>query len=359
MKTLLLTVCAFLLTLTVNSQGLENVIVEKYYISDANDATVNSTGGVLPVGSVTYRVYLDLLPDYIFQAAYGDGNHECRIETTTLFFNNEDRGATTPTFSKNFCDDNTVMLDSWLSVGAACAANYGVRKIYDDGVATVVNNDGVLTNNDPMIGIPLTVQDGFLAGTPQPVTEVGITTEIAVFDAQNDGTNGPVFSTNNGSWASLNGSSGPDPLLNEVLIAQITTDGIFSFQLNVQIRNNITNVVENYVASNPVGSEVLFPALNYNSSTGISDASEETFSIGLYPNPVTDVLYVRFNSLRSNGTATFKLIDILGNVLSSREVKTSQGLSSEKFDLSHLSNGIYFLEVDQDGVRKTKKVVKH
>ncbi|MBK6639737.1 MAG: hypothetical protein IPG39_00075 [Bacteroidetes bacterium] len=85
MKTLVLTVCAFLLTLAVNSQGLENVIVEKYYISDANDATVNATGGVLPVGSVTYRVYLDLLPDYIFQAAYGDGNHECRIETTTLF----------------------------------------------------------------------------------------------------------------------------------------------------------------------------------------------------------------------------------------------------------------------------------
>lgn len=359
MKTLVLTVCAFLLTLAVNSQGLENVIVEKYYISDANDATVNATGGVLPIGSVTYRVYLDLLPDYIFQAAYGDGNHICRIETTTLFFNNEDRGATTPTFSKNFCDDNTVMLDSWLSVGAACAANYGIRKIYDDGVATVVNNDGVLTNTNPMIGIPLTTQDGLFAGTPQPVTEVGITTEIAVFDAQNDGTNGPVFSTNNGSWASLNGSMGPDPLLNEVLIAQITTDGVFSFELNVQIRNNITNVVENYVASNPVGIEVLFPALNYNSSTGVNDPTEQSFSIGLYPNPATDVLNVRFNSLKSNGTATFKLIDILGNVLSSREVKTTKGVFSEKFDLAQFANGIYFLEVDQDGVRKTKKVIKH
>ena len=58
------------------AQGLEGVIVEKYYISDANDATVNSVGGVLPVGSVTYRVYLDLAPDYIFQSAYGDPLHE-------------------------------------------------------------------------------------------------------------------------------------------------------------------------------------------------------------------------------------------------------------------------------------------
>ncbi|MFM7900967.1 MAG: hypothetical protein ACKPAD_03180 [Bacteroidota bacterium] len=89
------------------AQGLEGIVVEKYYISNANDASVNSTGGVLPVGSVTYRVFADLAPGYQFQAVYGDANHELRLETTTLFFNNEDRGAPFPTFSKNFCDDNT------------------------------------------------------------------------------------------------------------------------------------------------------------------------------------------------------------------------------------------------------------
>ena len=29
--------------------GLEQIIVEKYYVSDANDTTVNMDGGVLPV----------------------------------------------------------------------------------------------------------------------------------------------------------------------------------------------------------------------------------------------------------------------------------------------------------------------
>ena len=51
--------------------GLERVVVETYYISDANDTNANIDGGTLPIGSVTYRIYADMLPGYKFQAAYG------------------------------------------------------------------------------------------------------------------------------------------------------------------------------------------------------------------------------------------------------------------------------------------------
>jgi len=253
--------------------GLEGIIVEKFYVSDANDTSVNSIGGVLPIGSVTYRIYVDMLPGYKFQAAYGvdqvpvggapsPGDHELRIETTTLFFNNEDRGATTPTFTKSRLSDNTVMLDSYLSVGAACAGHFGILKTEDDGVATVVNYDGVLQNNDPAAGIPLTVQDGIIAGSPSTVTDVGITTEIEVFADQNDGTNGPVFSTWNGSWACLTGCMGPDTVENKLLIAQITTDGVLTFELNIQIGlPGGSTQFERYVAKNPVGNEISIPSL--------------------------------------------------------------------------------------------------
>ncbi|HNR19546.1 MAG TPA: hypothetical protein PKN75_07750 [Bacteroidia bacterium] len=73
---------------TVAQNGLENLIVEKYYISEPNDTNANIDGGVLPLGSVTYRLYADMLPGYRFQAVYGVPGHEMRIET----FNNEDRG---------------------------------------------------------------------------------------------------------------------------------------------------------------------------------------------------------------------------------------------------------------------------
>ena len=42
-------------------QGLEGIIVEKYYISNENDKAVDGDGGELPNNSVTYRVYVDML----------------------------------------------------------------------------------------------------------------------------------------------------------------------------------------------------------------------------------------------------------------------------------------------------------
>lgn len=358
-KLLLLTIAVLSVIEVTKAQGLENIIVEKYYISDNNDTNVNSTGGVLPVGSVTYRIYVDMLPDYIFQSAYGDPNHECRIETTTLFFNNEDRGAVHPTFSSNYCDDNTVMLDSWLSVGAASAGRMGIQKSQDDGVNTIVNVDGVLQNTDPLMGIPLTQQDGLIVGTPEPVVTVGIGTEIMVFDSQNDGTNGPVFSTFNGAWASLNGSVGPDPALNQVLIAQITTDGILSFQLNVQIRNQTTFVVENYVASNPTGTEVLFPALNYNSSTGISNSPVVDFSSQLYPNPANTLVSLIISGIEKPSNGTVKVFDLLGNLVSVNNLTLSAGNSQYKMDISDLSSGIYFVQLSIGNSVVSKKLVKN
>lgn len=341
----------------IQAQGLENIIVEKYYISDANDATVNSIGGVLPVGSVTYRIYVDMLPDYIFQDIYGDPNHECRIETSTLFFNNEDRGAVHPNFNFNYCKDNTVMLDSWLSVGGACAGRLGILKDQDDGVGTVSNNDGVLQNNDPLAGIPLTQQDGLIAGTPEPVVSVGIGTELMVFDSQNDGTNGPVFSTFNGAWASLNGSVGPDPALNQVLVAQITTDGDFSFKFNVQIRNQTTLTVENYVASNPIGNEILFAGLNY--TVGLNNVADSKPTFGLYPVPAHDVTTLSIANTQNQQKVDYKIYDILGNVILEKSLGLISGITKHQVDISTLANGIYFLELNVNGTTSSKKLIKN
>ena len=67
MNKILLSAGLFLLSVYAKSQtpaGLDSIIVEKYYISDLNDKSVDATGGVLPVGSVTYRIYVDMKPGY-------------------------------------------------------------------------------------------------------------------------------------------------------------------------------------------------------------------------------------------------------------------------------------------------------
>lgn len=362
MKIKLLIVNLVLMTMFVSAQnGLERILVEKYYISDANDTMANGDGGVLPIGSVTYRIYVDMLPGYKFEAAYGVPGHELRIATTTLFFNNEDRGATTPVYSKIHASHNTVMLDSWLSVGAACDGNYGILKTADNGIATVINtySPQVLQNANPLAGIPLTTQDGLIAGTPEPVTIVGITSEIAVFDNQNDGSNGPVFSTTNGSWASLYGSYGPDTVDNKVLIAQITTNGVLSFELNIQI-GTPTGGVQNYVAQNPVGNEIHLPSLSYNSSTTniLSPATTSGPVFKIYPNPVKDILTMEIYSQNERSTNSFAVYDEKGCMLVNKKLKSLCDFQLEHIDLSFLSSGQYFIELTSGGISSAKKIIK-
>lgn len=364
-KFLLLTLIPFLPLLCIAQQGLEDVIVEKYYVADANDTLANGIGGNLPVGSVTYRIFLDLLPGYKFQVAYGVPTHELRIETSTLFFNNEDRGSTTPNYSFNNAARNTVMLDSWLTVGAACSGRMGVLKSEDDGVGNIINNFSpqLLQNNDTSAGIPLTIQDGFIAGTPEAFTELGITNEIAVFDNQNDGTNGPVFSTLNGSWTALNGAMGADPLINKVLIAQITTDGTFSFKLNIQLRTPVPGVVENYVWDNPTGNEILFPALAYTSpSTGVEETIEHSSgrvpSFSLYPNPNTGIFSLLLFASREPGDHNISVYSIDGREVLSRALGELYHDVTEKIDISSLPSGTYIVEVSSPAGRYSRRIAK-
>ncbi len=283
MKKVVIAVLLNLMGFFANAQnGLENIIIEKYYIS--NTADLNGSVGALPVGSVTYRIYADMLPGYKFQAAYGVPTHTLLFTTSTAFFNNEDRGATTPSYTKTQARGNSIMLDTWLSVGAACSGSFGILKSEDNvaaGGATVINNTvpPILQNNDPLAGIPLTTHDGiYTSGTPEPVTFVGLNQpDLDVFDALSNVND--TFITTNGSWASLNGSTGPIPATNKVLIAQITTDGTFHYELNIQIGTS-TGGVENYVASNPVGSEISIASLtgtlggsNINPTVSISSPS--------------------------------------------------------------------------------------
>lgn len=351
----------FLLLLNVrclSQNGLEQVIIEKYYISDSNDASADATDGVLPVGSVTYRVYLDLRPGYIFQSAYGDINHDLKIATTTTFFNNESRGAIHPNYKLAQAKSNTVMLDSWLSAGAACTGQIGVLKSDDNGIATVVNADGLLQNQDPRAGIPLTQQDGMVAGNPASVVTVGISSEVAIFDNENTATNGSTFITNNGAWASLQGGKGADSLTNKVLIGQFTTNGTFSFELNIQIRSpNL--IVEQYVAKNSVGNELLFPGLNYNSDTlvGTKILGKNQIVARVYPNPASNYLHFECSN-NFNSNLQYCISNLSGSDLIKGNIETDVNLVNHYLDISNLPDGMYLLKVYNNEFMQINKFLK-
>src|SRR5689334_20128881 len=147
---------ALLLSCVVSraQNGLENIVVEKYYVSNAADAA--GSAGVLPVGSVTYRIWADMLPGYNFQALYGVAGHTLTVTTSTTFFNNEDYGGTTPTISATNVRKNSALLDSYFSVGGAATGKVAVFKSEDtDG--SPGNAQNILQNNDPTATGPINI----------------------------------------------------------------------------------------------------------------------------------------------------------------------------------------------------------
>lgn len=252
--------------LPLHAQGLEDIIVEKYYVADGTDAA-DKEGGTLANGAVTYRIFVDMATGYKFKAVFGVpenaqtsyAGHELVLSTTSMFFNNTDRGKESgEKVGSNRVDDNTTAIDSWVSVGGSSSGHIAVLKT-DDTDGSIVGQDALLTNDDPYAGIPLSQADGFIAGTPQSTTALGI--DLDDWFGEFAGNTGPVLSTSDGSWASLNGSSGPDGE-NRVLIGQFTTDGTFSYEMNIQLVDQ-NGLAENYVARNAdmALQEIYYPLL--------------------------------------------------------------------------------------------------
>ena len=276
----LLTICTLISAFSVtHGQGLENVFVETYYVSDANDAT-DTDGGELAEGSVTYRVFVDLAEGWEIQAVFGNEDHELRFETSTLFFNNEDRGEITgDQIPANRLDENTVALDSWVSMGASSDEHWGIPKT-DDPDGSIVggaNNDGgsegiiggLLVNEDASAGVPVTTQDGLIEGMVPGITVVGL--DLSMFADENDG---PVFSSFSGAWSVLEGAMGSAEE-NILVLAQMTTDGDFSFKLNIQL-GGPNGEVEQYVSSTAVGEEIFYPSLCYPAPADVDGCTSPT-----------------------------------------------------------------------------------
>ena len=271
MKKILISAALIFLGIGARAQnGLQNVVVEKYYVSIAADSigSANNGSGVLPAGSVSYRIWADMLPGYNFQALYGVPTHTLVVQTSTSFFNDQNFGGTTPAASSTNVRKYAVLLDSYFSVGGAATGKVAVFKSEDtDG--SPGNAQGMLQNNDPStsgainIGTTtsLLANDGMITGSPGSVTFVGINNtgngDLGVLDGTSQV--GGLFTTNNGSVAALGGVTGPTAA-NRVLIGQFTTNGIFHFELNIQI-GTPSGGTQSYVASSPVSGEISIASL--------------------------------------------------------------------------------------------------
>lgn len=229
--------------LEADKQALEGIIVENYYTNNIQDK-LDTAGGALPAGAVTYRIYVDMKPGYTLQAVFGITNHPLTISTTTKFYNNLLFGSGTgDKIDNKKINNSTLAFDSWLTISAANKTQNGILLTED--------TDGSLLNLSCFNKV-----DGLQTGKVMPLTFFGI--DPGFF---NDAKSGNTFTTDNGSWAIFGGLKGATES-NKVLIAQLTTDGKLSFELNVQIGTPKGASVQ-YVAKNPVEKEIKFDGLKY------------------------------------------------------------------------------------------------
>lgn len=250
--------------------GLEGIIVETYYIADEQDCGEDIGNGdpILP-GSVTYRIFIDMADDYKLQMIYGMPGHVFEICTTTKFHNAQFAGrGIGADMSGSLLRRNTMALDSWITIGSASNEHLGCLKINDpDGsVLGKENNDGgthqieggLLANMDSRMGVPLFQADGLIKydAIQTPRYLPWNITNIRILDNKdNDG----KFMWDDSALAILEGVPGPTSD-NQILIAQITTDGELSYKLNFQLIAPHGGV-ERFFALNPDTNDFTHPDL--------------------------------------------------------------------------------------------------
>lgn len=279
---------------------IESVIVETYYISDSNDAT-DTTGGGISEGSTTYRIFVDLKKGSRVKKIYGDQYHPLRISSTDVFFNNKADGKSFgKDFNKNRFQENTVALDTWLTLGQM--SQYGSKTYYgvpkeddrdgsfvggsfnDGGSASIAG--GLLSSTNSAAGIPLTEKDGIdtmVAAAPSWAS-YGIVDLITQNDSSIFGSlvQGNSFVSYDAGLISSSGASGIDREKNIVLLAQLTTRGQLSFELNLVVEQSdgVNSTEINYVANADtlLEGEKLNPFLKYPFICGCTDPNYVEYS---------------------------------------------------------------------------------
>ncbi|MBL7942892.1 MAG: T9SS type A sorting domain-containing protein, partial [Flavobacteriales bacterium] len=250
----------------------------------------------------------------------------------------------------------------------------------DGSVVGGENNDGgsegvaggLLVNQFcPEILAPFLVEkDGLVAAEAvSTVTTVGI--DLSVFGNENVG---GLFTTNNGAWSVLEGVQGITSD-NMVLIAQLTTDGALSFEINLQVGAPGGETYQ-YVASAPEAGQIQCDKLMYSEVFGCTDNTATNFNpaatiddcscttdikesvlpaLNIFPNPANGVLNITVpagfesNPQVSIWDATGKLVSL------NAAFAQSQGIVT--LDISSLAAGLYTVNLNSGGHSLMGRVV--
>lgn len=93
----------------------------------------------------------------------------------------------------------------------------------------------------------------------------------------------------------------------------------------------------------------------YHTREGNTTSTMELNNVRVYPNPASDIVNIeRFND--NLAEATFTLMNALGEVVFTKTISASEMVSTIQLP-NDLQKGIYFIQIDNEGVRNTEKIL--
>jgi hypothetical protein len=143
--------------------------------------------------------------------------------------------------------------------------------------------------------------------------------------------------------------------------AQVAVRKRSTFSMGGAIQNQTGNVQQSIGQSSVIGSfqsgnnylaqGFIQPGLGY---AKIKQVNENQLQGDIYPNPVSDRLYVDFSE-EIKSQIVVEVCNVLGKVILTIQFKAIQKI---EIDLTMLSNGIYFIKIKTADKQMTAKLIK-
>lgn len=91
-------------------------------------------------------------------------------------------------------------------------------------------------------------------------------------------------------------------------------------------------------------------------ATGINESVNEKFEFTVYPNPATEKTTLRY-LLKENSNVSFELVSVTGKIIFENFITNeSAGVEEHSLLLNTISSGLYFVNLNINGIKYTKKV---
>jgi hypothetical protein len=89
----------------------------------------------------------------------------------------------------------------------------------------------------------------------------------------------------------------------------------------------------------------------------VSEISQNTNQLKIYPNPTSDIVIIEFNSYRLE-KLFYRVFNCLGELLFVKPINSVYGKNYTEIDLTHLEQGVYYLSISNNNLNLATRFIK-